>query len=111
MRFGRTTTGQTTRPAPAAELGFESDKFSRPALAAHLKAFTEPLLQKADPAYRVGDSGLTMLHFDSWEMGSQNWSAGFRKEFTLRCDYDPLPYLPAMAGIVVGSLERSERFL
>ena len=111
MRFGRTATGQTTRPAPAAGLGFESDKFSRAALAAHLKAFTDPLLRKAGPAYRVGDSGLTMLHFDSWEMGSQNWSAGFRKEFILHCGYDPLPYLPAMTGIVVGSLERSERFL
>jgi hypothetical protein len=111
MRFGRTATGQTTRPAPEAGLGFESDKLSRPALAAHLKAYTEPLFQKAGPDYRVRDSGLTMLHFDSWEMGAQNWSPQFRQEFKARCGYDPLPYLPAMTGYVVGSPERSERFL
>ena len=40
--------------------------------------------------FRVGDSGLTMLHFDSWEMSSQNWSRQFRQEFsrdagTTRC--------------------------
>ncbi len=111
MRFGRTTTGQTTRPAPAAGLGFESDKFSRAALDAHFHAYEDPLLRRLGPDSPVGDSGLTMLHFDSWEMSSQNWSAQFRQEFIKRCGYDPLPYLPAMTGHVVGSVEQSERFL
>ena len=111
MRFGRTATGQTTRPAPTAGLGFETDKFSRPALDAQFRNFEGPLLRRVGPAHRVGDSGLTMLHFDSWEMGSQNWSPRFRQEFITRCGYDPLPYLPAMTGRVVGSVEQSERFL
>ena len=41
LRFGRTATGQTTRPAPAAGLGFESDKFDKAALDAHFAAFIE----------------------------------------------------------------------
>ena len=52
-----------------------------------------------------------MLHFDSWEMGSQNWSPGFRAEFRKRRGYDPLKYLPAISGRIVTSPEMSERFL
>jgi hypothetical protein len=48
---------------------------------------------------------------DSWEMGAQNWTAGFRAEFKKRRGYDPLPFYPVYAGKVVESLEISERFL
>ena len=111
MRFGRTSTGQTSRPAPAPGLGFESDKFSRAALDGHLEAYTGVLFKQLGPNFRDAGGGLTMLHFDSWEMGSQNWSPGFRAEFIKRRGYDPLPLLPAMTGYIVGSVERSERFL
>ena len=57
------------------------------------------------------DKGWTALHIDSWEMGSQNWTAAFRAEFTKRRGYDPLRYLPTVTGRVVESLEVSERFL
>jgi len=49
MRFGRTTTGQTTRPAPVPGLGFESDKFDRAALDAHFDAFIGTLLKTIGP--------------------------------------------------------------
>jgi hypothetical protein len=52
-----------------------------------------------------------MLHFDSWEMSSQNWSPRFREEFKKRRGYDPLKYLPAYTGRIVESAEMSERFL
>lgn len=110
MRFGRTITGQTTRPAPAPGLGFETDKFNKAALDEHFKAFTGELLKAVGPIRHPG-RGLTTLHFDSWEMSSQNWSSGFRDEFRKRRGYDPLRYLPAMAGSVVESNEISERFL
>ena len=45
LRFGRTITGQTTRPAPAPGLGFESDKFDKAAIDAHFEAFIETLLK------------------------------------------------------------------
>ncbi|RYG67616.1 hypothetical protein EON80_13240, partial [bacterium] len=111
MRFGRTTTGQTTRPAPDPGLGLESDKFSQKAVQEHMDAYTGVLLKKLGPNYRKGNSGLTYLHFDSWESGSQNWTQGFQTEFIKRRGYDPTPYLPAMTGYVVDTREKSERFL
>ena len=110
LRFGRTTTGQTTRPAPAPGLGFESDKFDKGSLDAHFNAFIEKLLKTIGPP-RNSDCGLTMLHFDSWEMSSQNWSPRFHEEFQKRRRYDPLRFLPTLTGRVVDSNEMSERFL
>ncbi len=111
LRFGRCNTGANTRPAPLPGLGFECDKFDRAALDAHYDAFVGKLLRTIGP--RPGDrsSGWTMLHIDSWEMGSQNWTAHFRDEFQRRRGYDLLRYLPVMTGRIVDSREVSERFL
>jgi hypothetical protein len=111
LRCGRTTTGANTRPAPQPGLGFESDKFDPAALDAHFDAFVGALLREIGPRPTGRKTGWTMLHMDSWEMGSQNWSAGFRAEFQRRRGYDPLPYLPVMTGRVVENLEISERLL
>ncbi len=111
LRFGRTTTGANTRPAPQAGLGFECDKFDPAALDAHFEAFVGKLLREVGPRPANRTSGWTMLHIDSWEMGAQNWSQRFRAEFQRRRGYDPLRYLPVMTGRVVESLEVSERFL
>jgi len=102
MRFGCTLTGQTTRPAPRPGLGFETDKFDRAALDAHYAAYIQKLLLRAE-THTNAAGGLTMLHFDSWEMGSQNWSPQFRREFEKRRGYDPLKFLPAFSGYIVGS--------
>lgn len=110
LRFGRTITGQTTRPAPAPGLGLESDKFDKAAIDAHLYAFVDPLLENVSEPIGPG-RGLTTLHFDSWEMGSQNWSGRFREEFTRRRGYDPVRFLPTMTGRFVDNAETSGRFL
>jgi len=110
MRFGRTLTGQTTRPAPEPGLGLETDKFSREAIEAHFKDFISPLAER-NRAHIHADRGWTTLHFDSWEMSAQNWSKDFRPEFLKRRGYDPLPWLPALIGRVVANEEMSERFL
>jgi len=108
MRFGRTITGQLTRPAPIAGLGLETNKFERSALDAHFKYF---LYKIVDSIEYNKDSGLTTLHFDSWEMGAQNWSQHFRSEFLKRRKYDLFKYLPVMSGKIVSNVEISERFL
>ena len=41
----------------------------------------------------VGGKTMTMTHIDSWEVGSQNWTTGFREEFQKRCGYDLLTVL------------------
>lgn len=110
MRFGRTLTGQTTRPAPEPGLGLETDKFNPEAIAAHFKNFIQPLAER-NRAHIHANRGFTTLHFDSWEMGAQNWSKNFRAEFQKRRGYDLLPWLPALTGRAVGTAELSERFL
>ncbi len=110
MRFGRTSTGANTRPAPAPGLGLECDKFDQAALDAHFEQFVGALLREIGPGRRA-DAGWTSLHIDSWEMGAQNWTAAFREEFHQRRGYDPLRYLPAVTGRLVDSPEISERFL
>jgi hypothetical protein len=108
LRFGRTSTGANTRPAPAPGLGLECDKLDPAALDAHWQGFIAKLMGDIGP---LTGKSLVSLHIDSWEMGPQNWSASFREEFQRRRGYDPLRYLPAMTGRVVESLEVSERFL
>ena len=111
MRFGRTSNGAGTRPAPLPGLGLECDKFDKAALDAHFDEFIGALLREIGPRKKAAGTGWTMLHIDSWEMGAQNWTAAFREEFRRRRGYDPVRYLPAITGRVVDSMEVTERFL
>ena len=111
LRFGRTTTGANTRPAPVPGLGLECDKLDAAAFDAHYDAFVGALLREIGPRRTDGRSGWTTLHIDSWEMGAQNWTGAFREDFRKRRGYDPLPFLPAVTGRPVTSMEISERFL
>ena len=101
-RLGRRLTGQTTRPAPLAALGLESDKFETSGIDEHFERFNSKLLDVAK---------FTTLHHDSWEMSSQNWSENFRALFQQKTGYDPLRWTLVMFGIPVESVDKSERFL
>jgi hypothetical protein len=109
MRFVSRNNGANTRPAPQPGYGFECDKFSKEAFDDHFNHYIGKLLKQIGP--RKGNAGLTMLHIDSWEMGAQNWTQNFRREFRKRRGYDPQPFYPAYTGVVVGNLELTERFL
>ena len=111
VRLGVRSTGANTRPAPEAGLGLESDKFSKEAIAAHFQAYFDPLLAAIGPRPLDRKVGFVALDADSWEMSSQNWTPGFREEFTKRCGYDPWLYFTTYTGCVVGSREQTERFL
>ncbi|MGZ5454488.1 MAG: glycosyl hydrolase, partial [Candidatus Aminicenantales bacterium] len=111
LRFGRTTTGANTRPAPVPGLGLECDKLDAAAFDAHYDAFVGALLREIGPRRTDGQAGWTTLHIDSWEMGAQNWTGAFREEFRRRRGYDLLPFLPAVTGRPVKDMEASERFL
>jgi hypothetical protein len=108
LRFACVPNGRSNHPAPAGGEGLESDKLSREATAAHFARSLDPVI--ADVGNNAG-SALAATHIDSWEIGFQNWTPKFRAEFRGRRGYDPLPFLPAVTGRIVGSREQSERFL
>ena len=111
LRFGKRNNGAVTRPAPAPGLGFESDKFDTVSFDAHYNAYIGKLINKVQPRKNKNGGGWTMIHIDSWEMGSQNWSPHFREQFKKRRGYDPLLFLPVYTGLIVNNSEMSERFL
>ena len=108
MRFGHTSTGVTNEPSPLSGLGLECDKLSKEGSEAAFNGFIGKLVADSGP---LAGNSFVRMHIDSWEVGSQNWTARFREEFRKRRGYDLLPYLPVFSGRVVGSLEVSERFL
>lgn len=111
MRFGIRNNGAVTRPAPLPGVGFECDKTDTTALMAHLRTFTGALFDFIGERDTTLTGGIKILHMDSWEMGTQNWSPRLREEFKKRRGYDSQPYFPVYAGVVVGDKNISERFL
>jgi hypothetical protein len=107
LRLGHTSTGKDNHPAPESGRGLEPDKLSKIAAETTFNAFIGTLVR--DNADARGT--FTSTHIDSWEVGSQNWTTGFREEFAKRRGYDLIKYLPAVTGRAVDSLETSERFL
>ena len=108
LRLGHTSTGVQNSPAPASGRGLECDKLSKEGVEANFNGMMAKLIADVGPA---AGKALAATHVDSWENGSQNWTARMREEFKKRRGYDLLPFLPVMSGRVVGSLEVSERFL
>ncbi len=108
LRLGYTPTGRTNHPGPDGGVGLECDKYSAAAMDFHFQQFFGPLLPALRP---LADKGLVGALIDSYEVGMQNWTPQFPEEFRKRRGYDLRPYLAAMTGRIVGSLEISERFL
>lgn len=108
MRIGHTSTGSMNEPSPQSGLGLECDKLCKEGSEAAFYGLLGKLVEDSGP---LTGKSLVRMHIDSWEVGSQNWTAKFREEFKKRRGYDLLPYLPVYSGKVVDSVEVSERFL
>jgi hypothetical protein len=108
LRFGHGPTGATNHPAPVAGLGLECDKMSKEAVGIHFNKFVGDIMELAGP---LKGKTLVATHVDSWEVDYQNWTKAFPTEFKKRCGYDIEPYLPAIAGRIIGDAEITERFL
>lgn len=108
VRFGHTSTGVQNAPAPASGRGLECDKLSPEGVDANFRGMMARLIAGVGPA---AGKTLVATHVDSWENGSQNWTARMREEFRKRRGYDLLPFLPVLTGRVVDGLDISERFL
>ena len=107
LRLGHTWTGGFVQPASAGAAP-EVDKMDPAAVESHYAAFIGELLKDAG---RHAGRTLVGVEMDSWECGSSNWTPRMLDEFRRRRGYDARPWLPALAGRVVGDSERSDRFL
>jgi len=106
LRVGYTTTGKCCAPAPGNVRGLECDKLTKKGLDAHwphmpLKMITAP----------GGEGTVSVSIVDSWEVGGQNWTERFPEEFRRLRGYDIRPWLPAMAGYVLGTAGETAKFL
>ena len=70
------------------------------------EATVSRLLARMTPEER---KGLKLIEEDSWEAGHPTWTKTFPEEFKKRRGYDLLPYLPALAGRVIGDEEFSKQ--
>jgi len=109
MRMGYTLVGRgvvhCTSPSGG---GLEIDPLSKEAMDMHFDATAGACL---DDMKNFMGKTLKYTHIDSWELGVPKWTDDFQSEFKHRRRYDPLPYLPALAGKIVDSKEISDRFL
>ena len=106
-RFGHTTNGRTNAAtAPAGGVGLECDKMSRDAVRRFWDAYPAQII-----ALSGSETGRTFqrLEIDSYEAGGQEWTRLMPEEFMRRRGYDILPWLPALAGVTIGSKEATQK--
>lgn len=107
LRFFSVSTGGRTKHGRKDALGLECDKLSREGARLQWNSYVKPVID----SIRANGGLLTGICMDSHEAGPQNWTEAFGQEFMARRGYSMGGYLPVMAGFVVGSADRSARFL
>ena len=100
-RFGASLTGQTNGAVSPDATGLEVDKLD----AEPVRRYFGTYLSLSGPDL------LDALLSDSIESGPQNWTCRIRARFTALRGYDPLPWLPALAGLVAADAQSPDRFL
>ena len=110
LRFGYSLLGITNHPATAEATGLEVDKLDRRFVKKYMETYLDSYKDAVGPTL-MGKRGLRYVVNDSWEAGSQNWTDNMIGQFKRLRGYDPLPWMPVLAGRVVDSAETSDRFL
>lgn len=108
QRIAMAPTGTQNMPSAPTGRGLEVDKLNRVHVRTHLETFIGDVQRHLGPLDR-GKLGRVIA--DSYEVGPQNWTDNMAEAFQSRRGYDPTPWLPVLSGRVIGSVERSERFL
>ena len=108
-RFGASLTGKMNHPASPNATGLEVDKLDRDAWRRYFDAYIEMYRDAAGGM--LGERGISNILVDSYEAGPATWTPSLPAEFKARRGYDLLPWLPVLAGEIVGSGKASERFL
>lgn len=109
IRFGCTIGdhAQVSTSSPGWK-GYAIDVLDQGAFERYWKAVVDPLIREA--GVHAGKT-LAYLHTDSWEVEAVNWTPTLRSEFQKRRGYDMIPWLPVLTGKIIGSRDRSNRFL
>ncbi len=110
LRFGYSLLGITNHPATAEATGLEVDKLNHTYVKNYMDTYLDSYKETVGADY-MGKRGIRYVINDSWEAGSQNWTDDMIAQFKKLRGYDPLPWMPVLAGQVVESAEASDRFL
>lgn len=108
LRTAMRTTGVENAPASPEGRGLEIDKINKQHIASHFDAFIGEILRRIPEEDR---KTFKVIVEDSYETGGLNWTDDMIKKFRTVYGYDPIPYIPVLEGIVVGSQDLSDRFL
>ncbi|MDR1096732.1 MAG: glycoside hydrolase family 2 [Tannerella sp.] len=107
-RTAMRTTGVGNAPASPEGRGLEIDKINKEHIASHFDAFIGEILRRIPEEDR---KTFKVIVEDSYETGGLNWTDDMIEKFRTVYGYDPVPYIPALSGVVVGSRDLSDRFL
>ena len=99
LRFACAPTGRTNA------WGLFTDGMSDEALDATWDVTLAQVLKGMTPAQRRGLYG---IEDDSWEAGQSTWTKLFAEEFQQLRGYDLIPWLPAVAGLKIGTAAERE---
>jgi hypothetical protein len=110
IRLGYSLLGTTNHPAPAEATGLEVDKFDGDAVRRYLEHYLA-MYEDAAGADLIGKRGVRALLTDSIEVGAANWTPKLVEQFKALRGYDPTPWLPTLAGVLVGDRADADRFL
>ncbi|HTJ10795.1 MAG TPA: glycosyl hydrolase, partial [Dinghuibacter sp.] len=108
LRTGMTPTKVVNSPASPEATGLQGDKLNKQHVAASFDAFIGEILWRIPAEDRTC---FQVVVEDSYEVGGLNWTDDMATRFKARYGYDPVPYIPVMMGYVVGSEDKSDRFL
>jgi len=110
IRFGYSLVGTMNHPAPIEATGLEVDKYDADAVRRYMNHYLSTYRETVGPGL-MGDRGIRAILTDSIEVGAANWTPQMVTQFKRLRGYDPVPWMPALTGMIIGSRQESERFL
>ncbi len=109
IRLGYSLTGRENHPASPEATGLEVDKLDADAVRTYINTYLD--MYKDATGGLMGAEGLGYMVLDSYEAGHMNWTHNMPIEFQKRRGYDMTPWIPVLAGYIVGDSNQSEKFL